>query len=106
MCSSMDLLHDNNIIGFERNTSCRGFMEKCFAIDSTHEFPCLSTSCKNGCCGRGVHGGGNGAVLDQHGGDGTEMDAEIGFVGTGRTPRVEMDRYADTGTGEIEESVV
>ena len=76
-------------------------MHHYFDIGSTHEFPTWFTSCKKDCCTRGIHGGRKGAVLDQHGGSETEMEAEIRCVRTGRTPR-EMDRDVDTGTSELE----
>ena len=58
-------------------------------------------SCKSDCCARGIHGGRKGAVVDQHGGNGTEMEAENKCVGAGRTPKVEADGDFDEGTGEI-----
>ena len=52
-------------------------------------------SCKKYCCARGIHGGRNGAVLDQHDGNGTEVEDESRCIGTGRNPRVDMDRDVD-----------
>ena len=53
--------------------------------DSEHEFRSVSTSCRNDCCkARCINGGRKGAVVDQHGGDGTEMEAENRCVGSGR----------------------
>ena len=76
------------------------------------DFPYVfSTSCKNVSCkhfdkcrARGIDGGRKGSVVDEHGGNGTEMEAEKSCVGTGRTPRVEKDRDVDTGTNRIEAS--
>ena len=69
-------------------TSCN--IDSCTEIDS--------------CKARGINGGRKGAVVDEHGWDGTEMEAEKSCVGTGRTPRVEEERDVDTGTSAVEAS--
>ena len=76
------------------------------------EFPSVfSTSCKNDSCkdvdncrARGIDGGRKGSVVDEHGGNVTEMEAEKICVGKGRTPRVEEDRDFDTVVNGIETS--
>ena len=63
-------------------------------IPSVFSASCDTDSCK----ARGINGGRKGAVVDEHGGDGTEIEAEKICVWKGRTPRVEGDRDVDTGT--------
>ena len=81
-------------------------MQKYVDMDSTREFPCFDRSCKSDSCARGIRGGMNGAAIDEHGGNRTEIEAELRCVGTGWTPRAEKDRGFDTCKGEGVESFV